>query len=230
MTTSGTYAFEVSNSDAVLSAFARINMRRTQLLAEHLLDAQREANFLLGEWSNKQPNLWTSETKTQVLTAGTATYTLEAKDIMILAAYIRTGTSGVDQVDRIISPVSTVEYASYPNKEADGFPTVYWFNRQIIPQITLWSVPDNTQTYTLIMQVVQQLQDINLGSNETPEIPYRWIDCFIAGLAYRLARIYKPELEAIRKSDYAEAWSVAAVQDTENVSMFISPGFTGYYP
>jgi len=229
MTSSGTWGFELANSDAVLSAFSRINIRRTQLLSEHLLDAQREANFLLGEWSNKQPNLWTSETKTVALVAGTATYTLDAKDVMILAAYIRTG-SGEDQRDRIIAPISTTEYASYPTKNSEGFPTVFWFNRQITPQVTLWSVPDDTQTYTLILQVVQQIQDINLGSNETPEIPYRWIDCFIAGLAYRLARIYKPELEQLRKADYNEAWAVAGVQDVENVGLYISPGLGGYYP
>ena len=228
MTSSGTYNFSVSNADAILSAFGRLGMRRTSLLTEHLLDAQREANFLMAEFSNRQPNLWTSELQSIALVPGTATYTLPAYTIMILAAYIRFVNTGSTTQDRIIWPVSTTEYASYPNKSQQGFPTVFWFDRQIIPQITLWYVPDNTFTYTLYLQAVNQLQDVNLPNGETPNIPYRWIDVFIAGLAYRLARIYKPEQEAIRKSDYDMAWSIGSTQDVENTSFYIRPGLEAY--
>ena len=60
-------------------------------------------------------------------------------------------------------------------------------------------------------------------------MPYRFYDLFVAGLAYRLARIYRPELEQIRKQDYNEAWMVAGTQDTENVNMNIIPSLGGYY-
>jgi hypothetical protein len=159
---------------------------------------------------------------------GQATYPLLAQNIMILAAYIRT-TFGGETFDRIISPVSTTEYASYPNKSQQGFPTVYWFDRQIIPQLTLWYVPDSTQTYTLYLQMVNQIEDANLANQENPQIPYRFYDLFVAGLAYRLARIYKPELEQTRKSDYDQAWLIAGTQDTENVNLYMNPGLGGYF-
>ena len=197
-------------------------------MSEHYADAIKEANFLLAEIANKQPNLWTSELTSFVLTPGTATYTLDAKNIMILAAYVRT-TQGTQTSDRIIMPVSTTEYASYTSKSDQGFPTVYWFDRQIIPQITLWYVPDSTQTYTLYLQMVNQIEDANLANGENPQVPYRFYDLFVAGLAYRLARIYKPELEQMRKADYQEAWMVSATQDTENVAMNIVPSLSGYY-
>jgi hypothetical protein len=106
---------------------------------------------------------------------------------------------------------------------------VFWLNRQIIPQITLWYVPDSTQTYTLNLQMVNQIDDANLANGENPQIPYRFYDLFVAGLAYRLSKIYRPELEQIRKADYQEAWAVAATQDVENVSLNIIPSLSGYY-
>jgi len=228
MTSSGTYSFNPALSDVVLSAYSRIQIRRAELLAEHLTDAAREANYLLIEFNNKQPNLWRSELQTVPLIAGTATYTLPSRTVMILAAYIRTG-SGISQNDRLIFPISTYEYASYPNKNTQSFPSVFWFDRQIIPQVTLWAVPDATLTYTLLLQTATQIQDANLPGGETADLPNRFLDAFVAGLAYRLARIWKPELEAARKTDAVEAWGVAATQDVEDVQMTIAPGIGGYY-
>lgn len=228
MVSSGTYNFSMSNGDAIIAAYARLQIRRTALLSEHYVDAIKEANFLLSEIANKQPNLWTSEQTIITLIPGTATYALLPQNVMILSAFIRT-TQGTQTNDRIISPVSTTEYASYPNKASQGFPTVYWFDRQISPAITLWYVPDSTQTYTLYLQIVSQIQDANLPSGETPQIPYRFFDLFVAGLSYRLAKIYKPELEQIRKADYMESWQVAQTQDTENVNLYVNPGLQGYF-
>jgi hypothetical protein len=223
---SGTYDFGPALSDVVLSAYSRIQIRRAQILAEHLTDAAREANYLLIEFNNKQPNLWRSELLGYPLVQGTETITLPSRVVMILVAYIRIQSS---QTDRIIFPISTTEYASYPNKATQGFPSVFWFDRQIIPQITLWPVPDASSTYTLLLQTATQIQDADLPAGETADLPNRFMDAFVAGLAYRLARIWKPELEAARKTDAAEAWNVAAVQDTENVDMVLAPQIGNYY-
>lgn len=228
MTSSGTYAFASSNADVVLGAYGRIGIRRTMLLAEHMSDAYRQANLALVTLSNLQPNLWTEETQEVALIDGTASYTLEARTIMILIATIRTGT-GVSQNDRVITPVSAVDYQSFPNKSQEGFPSTYWFNRQITPTITFWTVPDATSIYTARLQTVRQVQDANLASGETPDLPYRFLDWFEAEIAARLARIYKPDLEDKRKADAAQAWAIAATQDVENVPMSIMPALGGYY-
>lgn len=228
MTSSNSYSFSLSNADAVIGAYSRIGVRRTAMLAEHLQDGYRQANLLLSEWSNKQPNLFVSEQQTQLLTAGTATYSLPARSVMILSCFIRTG-SGSSQNDRIIWPVSQYEYAAFPNKNSQGFPSVFWLNRQLTPNVTFYLTPDDTLTYTAYFQIVRQMQDANLASGETPDLPYRFLDAFEAGLAHRLARIYKPELEQARKADAMEAWAVAATQDTENVGLTIAPGLSAYY-
>lgn len=228
MTASGTYSFGMSNADVLVSAFSRIGVRRTSLLSEHMKDGYQELNLSLVKFSNVQPNLWTSEQQTVDLVAGTTTYTLPARSVMILSCFIRTET-GESQNDRLIFPISQYEYASYPNKQDQGFPSVFWFNRQVTPTLTFWLVPDATETYTAYLQIVRQIQDANLPSGETPELPYRWLDAITAELSYRLARIYAPDKEQLRKADAMEAWNVAAAQDVENVELTISPGVDAYY-
>lgn len=228
MTTSGTYDFNPSVGALVLDAFDRVQLRPTALLTEHLARAATETNLLLAQWSNKQVNLWKSELQTVALVAGTTEYTLPARTIAILVAYIST-TSGSVTTDRIVTPISTYDYGAIPSKTTQGTPTVYWFNRQVTPTITMWPVPDDSATYTLKLQTAVQIQDAALASGQTPDIPYRFIDAFVAGLAHRLARIYAPNLEAVRKADADEAWVTAATQDTESVPLYITPLLGGYY-
>lgn len=227
--TSGTYNFSPSLGEAVLNAFSRIGIRRTEILQTHLVDARLEANFLLAKISNTQPNLWTVDLQALPLLQGVTTYTVPAETAMILDAYIRFGNPFTD---RSIYPISRSEYSTYPQKTLQAFPTVFWFDRLISPTITLWPVPDGGGPYTLFYYRVRQIQDADFsdGTNALDiEIPYLWLDAFVAGLAARLARIYAPQLEGQRKMDADEAWAMAAKQDTENVNMMVSPGLSFYF-
>lgn len=228
MTSSGTYNYNPANSDIILGAFGRIQMRPTELVTEHLTRAQSQANLLMVELGNRVPNLWTSENQDIELLEGVKTYTLPAYTIMVTIAVRRTNDGDEDETDTLLTPISTTDYWSYPNKEQQGTPTVYWFDRQIIPQITFWQVPDANDTWIVKVQYLRQLQDINLASGETPNLPNRWFDVFEAGLAYRLSRIYKPELEQLRGQDYEKAWTIAATNDVENVPLMITPMLSAY--
>lgn len=226
MTTSGTYTFNPDLGTLGMTAFGRVGIRRPEITASHMRDLRESANLVLVEWSNRQPNLWEVGLTSQALTAGTATYTLNANLVMILDAYISTGSPAVD---RIILPISRAEYAAYSTKTTQSAPTVFWFNRQTTPTITLWPVPDTNGPYTLNFYSVRQTQDANLANGENVEIPYRWLDAFVAALAWRLAEIYKPDIEQNMLTKAERAWNYAATQDTENVPMYISPQLGGYY-
>lgn len=228
MTSSGTYSYSPSYGSLTLDAFDRLQMPPTSLLVEHLNRAAAETNLLLASWSNRQVNMWKTTAQSVPLLQGATTYTLPSYTVAILAAYITTTSGGVT-TDRVIMPVSTVDYAGIPNKGIQAPPTTYWFNRQIAPQVNLWPVPDSGGPYILNLQTVTQMQDAGFASGQTPDLPYRWLDAFVAGLAYRLARAYKPALEAIRKADADEAWGIAANQDVENVPVYITPALSSYY-
>jgi hypothetical protein len=226
--TSGTYNFSPSLGEVVLTAFSRIGIRRPEIVQTHLADAKQEANLLLAKLANLQPNLWSVDQQILPLIQGAPTYTVPAETVMILDVFVRYGAPTAT-VDRAIYPISRSEYSTYPNKFIQSIPTVYWFDRLISPTITLWAVPDGAGPYTLFYYRVRQVQDADYTNGLNIEIPYLWIDAFTAGLAHRLARIYAPQLEGQRKMDADEAWQTAATQNTENVTMSISPGLNFYF-
>ena len=122
------------------------------------------------------------------------------------------------------------EYASYPNKEQQGFPTVFWFDRLLSPTVTLWPVPnvDNGPS-TLSYYRVTQIQDSNLSSGQTVDIPYLWMEAFAYGLATRLSQIWAPDKLALLKPFADEAYAIAAEQNVETAATYISPMISGYF-
>lgn len=227
MASSGTYNFAITNASVVQQAFSRIQVRRTSILPEMMQDAYNEYNLMLASLSNLQPNLWTVELVSVPLVQGTQVYDVDPSVVMILDAYVSFDNSDIS--DRLIFPISRTEFASYPDKVAQGVPSVFWFDRLISPTITLWLVPDQTSTYTLNYYACRQIQDANLPAGETPNVPYRWYDALVADMSYRMARIWKPELEDKRAADAQKAFNIASTQDVENVDMVVAPQLENYF-
>jgi hypothetical protein len=229
MATSGTTAYNPSLGELTLYAFNLCGVRNTALAQEHMQSARTAANLMLSSWSNRGVNLWKVDLVTVNLVTGTSTYAVDSSTVMILDAYV-TNTGNGQNIDRIILPVSRTEYASYPNKQQQGFPTVYWFDRLISPTITIWPVPNTSNgPATLSYYRVTQVQDSNFTGGQTIDIPYRWLEAFAMGLASRLAMVWQPQLVQMLKPTADEAYNIAAQQDTEYVQMYISPQISGYY-
>lgn len=229
MTTSGTYTFNPSLGELTLYAFNLCGLRNTSLVQEHYESARMATNLMLSRWSNQGVNLWAVDLVTTPLVTGQSTYSVDPSTVMILDAYIVNSGAGAN-TDRIIMPISRTEYASYPNKDQQGFPTVYWFDRLLTPTVTVWPVPNTTQGPTELKYYrVRQLQDASLSNGQTVDIPYRWMEAFATGLASRLAIIWAPALAAGLKQLADEAYGIAAAQDTEYAPMYISPMVSGYW-
>ncbi len=126
-------------------------------------------------------------------------------------------------------PISRDEYAAISTKTTQGFPSQYWFDRLIAPTVTFYLVPDASFTYTFFYYRARQIQDAVITNGQNLELPTRFFDAITADLAHRLARIYRPELEQMRKADRDEAWSIAATEDTEWVPMYVTPALGGYW-
>ena len=229
MATSGTYTFNPSLGELTLYAFNLAGVRNTAIAQEHLSSARMATNLMLSRWANQGVNLWKVELVTINLVTDTSTYSVDPNVVMVLDTYVTTPNSGAN-IDRIILPVSRTEYASYPNKTQQGFPTIYWFDRLISPTITVWPVPNTSNgPTTLSYYAVTQIQDSNLTNGQTVDIPYRWYEAFANGLAYRLARIWNPPLAQMLKMEADDSYAIAAQQDTEYVSMYVSPQVSGYW-
>jgi len=229
MTTSGTYTYNPSLGELTLFAYNLAGVRNTALLTEHMEAARMAANLMLANWSNRGVNLWAVDLVTVPLVAGQSTYNVDGDTVVMLDAYMVIDDGNADPIDRIILPISRTEYASYPNKEQQGFTTIFWFDRLIAPTVTLWPVPDGTSAQYLKYYRVRRIQDSNLQGGQTVEVPYLWLDAFAYGLASRLAQIWNPPLIQMLKPLADEAYQIAADQNVETAQQYISPMISGYF-
>ena len=233
MASSGTYLFNPSLGELTLYAFNLAGVRPTALTQEYMFSARMAANLMLIDWANDGPTLWkVDQVQTPLVTTPPqGTYTVDPNVIMILDAYITTDNGLSPPIDRIITPVSRSEYASYPNKEQQGFPTVYWFDRLISPTVTIWPLPvaDGIANQFLTYYCVRQIQDANFTSAQTLDVQYRFLNAFAQGLALEMARIWNPQAVQLLAPFAERAYKMATKQDVENANMYVSPMLSSYY-
>lgn len=226
-TTTGTFAFAPPLSDLIIAAYGRIQIRRAALTVDHLQDAAMASNLLQVEWAAHQVNLWTVDLQTIPLVQGVSVYDVDASTIMVMAAYIET-TQGSVPTDRIIISVDRDTYASFPDKTTEGEPTVYWYNALREPTITIWQPPDDNGPYTLKFYRARQIQDAALPNGLHPEVPYRFLEAYTAGLAAKLGELYAPD-QLQRLVPMADrAFKAAADRDVEDAPLRIVPALSTY--
>ena len=226
MAISGTYDFAPSIGECVLNAFSRIRMRGVMVKSEHMMQAQMEANLLQQQWNNMGPNLWVQDFLTIATIAGVATYSIPPETVMVSNVTISVGAAPTTQ-DLTITPVSRQMYLMYPNKQQQGRPTIYWFDRLLAPTITLWPVPD--QVYTLKVWRFRVIADAKMANAGQFELPVLWLDAMCAGLSARLAMHYAQDLEDKRNAQAKAAYQIAATQNVEDAPIFILPQLEGYF-
>ena len=99
--------------------------------------------------------------------------------------------------------------------------TVYWTQ---VPAFTVWPTPDNTQTYQFVYWRLRRTQDAGGGVN-VMDVPFRFIPCMVAGLAYYLSLKVPGGAERlpILKQQYDEAWQLASDEDREKAAVRFVP-------
>jgi len=97
---------------------------------------------------------------------------------------------------------------------------------QNLPCVNVWPTPDaGGGPYTLVYWRMRRLQDAGDGVN-IQDIPFRFINCFVAGLSYMLS-VKLPNIDAQRvlglKQDYEEQFTLAAQEDRETAPIRFVP-------
>jgi hypothetical protein len=225
MTTSGTASFNMDLNDIAEEAWSRCGSEiRT---GWDLRTTRMSLNLLLTSWANMGVNMWCIEQGSQVLTAGTNTYTLPADTVDLIEHVIRTGAGNVStQTDLTITRISVSTYSSIPNKLQSARPIQIWINRQgPAPQFTVWPTPDNSQTYTLVYWRLRRIQDAGAGGTYTQDVPFRFIPALVSGLAYYLSMKIPGAMERMQvlKAQYDEDWLAASTEDREKAAVRFVP-------
>ena len=191
-----------------------------------LRTARRSLNLLFADWANRGINMWTFEQGSISLVPGTATYNLPADTVDLLEHVVRTGAgSASTQADLTITRISVSTYATIPNKLQQARPIQVWVERlQAAPRITVWPVPDNSQPYTFVYWRLRRIDDAGDGVN-TMDVPFRFLNAMVAGLAYYLALKVPGGTERlmILKQQYDEAWALASEEDREKAAVRFVP-------
>ena len=225
MATSGSATFNPDFTELAEEAFdmAGVEMRS----GYHLRSARRSLNTMFLEWANRGINLWTVESGTQALTAGTASYTLPSDTIDLIEHSIRTNSGNVStQSDTRLNRISVSTYSAIPNKLSKGLPVQIYIDRQqAAPVINLYPVPDDVETYTLFYYRIARIEDVGSPGSNTLDLPARFIPCATAGLAYYLSVKHSDQAERVLalKAMYDEQWQLASAEDREKASVKFVP-------
>lgn len=224
MATSGTTAFNLDLSEIVEEAFERCGAElRT---GYDLRTARRSLNLLFADWANRGVNLWAIDSGTIPLVAGTAVYNLPQDTVDLLEHVIRTGAGNVStQTDLTITRISVSTYSSIPNKLQQARPIQVYIDRTSpTPTVTVWPVPDSSIPYSFVYWRLRRIQDAGDGAN-TMDVPFRFIPCMVAGLAYYLGLKIPNALDRlpVLKQQYDEAWDLAAGEDREKAAVRFVP-------
>jgi hypothetical protein len=223
MTTSGTSSFNLDLTEIVEEAFERVGSEMRT--GYDLRTARRSMNLMFADWANRGLNMFTYEQGSIPLVAGQATYTLPTDTVDLLEHVIRTGAgSAATQADLTITRISVSTYATIPNKLQQARPIQVWIERLNTPRFTVWPVPDNSQPYVFVYWRLRRIQDAGNGVN-TMDMPFRFLPCMVAGLAYYLALKVPGGAErlGILKQQYDEAWQLASEEDREKAAVRFVP-------
>jgi len=238
MTTSGTANFNLDISDLVEEAFERCG---SELRSGYdLRTARRSLNLLTVEWANRGINLWTIEQGAIPMVTGQSTYDLPIDTIDLMDMVIRTG-SGQNQTDINISRIAEPTYSTIPNKNALGRPIQVWIQRLSgattptgvqSPKITVWPTPnDPGSQYTFVYWRLRRIQDAGNSGTQTMDIPFRFLNCMVAGLSYYMAMkivTVDPGRRAELKMDYEQQLQMAQDEDRDKSPVRFVPRVFSY--
>lgn len=101
-----------------------------------------------------------------------------------------------------------------------------------LPCINVWPTPNPPgNQYTFVYYRLRRMQDAGKPGTTTEDIPFRFINCMVAGLAYNLS-IKLPNVPQERimmlKADYEQQWDIASTEDREKAAARYVPRVTFY--
>ena len=221
--------FDLSIDDIAEEAYERCGLQIRS--GYDLQTARRSLNILLSEWANRGLNLWTIQLQEKTLPAnttsltGTSLFGSNADDsqqiVDITDVVIRDSSNN----DFAATSISRSTYFNFTTKTTSGRPTQYYFERTINPTLFLYPAAD--VAYTLKYYALVRMFDSGDYTNNA-QIPFRFLPCMTAGLAYYISMKKSPDRLVALKQIYEDEFQRAAAQDGERTSLFITP--KTYFP
>ena len=230
MATSGTTAFTLDLGDIMEEAH---DLCGSELRSGYdYRGAKRALNLIFLEWQNKGLNLWKIEQGTQTLTSGTSSYALPSSALEVIDAFIRTNAGDtVKQFDQRLNRISRTQYNHQAIKLLESRPTQFFIDKGTSSNnIVLWATPDSSETYTLVYDYLQKIEDAGNPASNNADVPSRYLPCLTYALAYNLA-CKLPEAQnrvPMIKQRYDELWNEVSDADRERAAIRFVPDLSSY--
>jgi len=214
-TTSGTTTFDKTFAidEIVEDAFERIGLQNAS--GYQLKSARRSLNILFQEWGNRGIHYWEIGELDLDLIEGQAEYkffraaadgtsaTSNPNGIYgisdVLEAQLRSNRTATNQSD---SPMTKVDRSTYAGFSTNASKDMHFY-------------------------YIKRIQDAGDYTNAT-DVPFRFVPCMVAGLAFYLAQKFQPQLVQQMKLYYEDELARALAEDGSASSTYITP--KAYYP
>jgi hypothetical protein len=233
-TTSGTYVFDKNFQidEIIEEAYERIGLQGNA--GYDIKTARRSLNILFQEWANRGLHYWEVANNSITLVNGQAVYTMgdgtsDATAIYGVDDILECSYRNASSIDTPLTKINRSAYQALSNKSSTGQPVQYFVQRFIDKvTITLYLTPGSSEAgNTINYYYVKRIQDVGAYTNAT-DVPYRFVPCMCAGLAYYLALKKAPQRIQELKMLYEDELQRALAEDGSSSSTFITP--KTYYP
>ena len=237
-TTSGTNVFEqgFSIDEIIEESFERMGIQN--VTGYQLKASRRTLNIMFQEWANRGLHYWEVANNSITLVNNKSVYTMyrstsdgtsDATAVYGVDDILEASYRNASNIDTPLTKINRSTYQALSNKTSTGNPTQYFVQRFIDKiTVTLYLTPGTSEAGNFFnYYYVKRIQDAGDYTNDA-DVPYRFVPCMIAGLAYYLAVKYAPDRIQMLKMLYEDELNRALQEDGSSSSSFITP--KTYYP
>ena len=183
-------------------------------------------------WFNRQSG---QSNSTDVILNGTITstdtsITVSNASALPIGGFIKIDNETISYAN-VVGNVLTNCYRGQNGTTAASHTTGAAISVQNLSSINVWPTPAaGGSPYTFVYWRLRRVQDAGTNGTVEPDIPFRFLPCMVAGLAFYLAQKLPDALQRMQflKSEYEEQWLMASTEDREKAAVRFVPRTTFY--
>lgn len=178
-------------------------------------------------WFNRQSGQenTTSVTLNGGISSSDTTITLSSVNGLATAGFIKIGSETISYPNIVGNQLMNCARGQN-NTTAAAHLTGVAISVQNLPCINIWPTPNPPGSqYTLVYYRMRRIQDAGTGTS-VQDIPFRFIPCMVAGLAYQLSMKLPdvmPDRVMALKAEYEQQWTIASEEDRDTSPLRFVP-------
>lgn len=227
MASTATFGINPNLATYVDEACERAGLDLQEITGQHIISIRRSMGFVFSKWTSLGHRQWKFNQTTRTPAAiGENVFDLPVGTVEVQSVVLRR-----NGVDTEMYSISRSDYLVLHDKDLTGRPDRYFVDRRRDDeaginnvQMFYWLSAENV-TDQIIVDLWQQPEDPGIATN-TPDIPFRFQDCFAADLAVRVAQKYKPDRMGDLKAEAKQAWTEAHDEDRDSAPLIISANYS----